>query len=301
MNRLIILVFCAWAEDLAAQPAADHHLHLLRSASSPPQGFALSAEDLIGQMDEAGIRRGVVLSIAYQFGNPFRPAVENEYERVKAENDWTGMQAAKYPDRLVAFCSVNPLKDYAIQEIVRCAQDPKLRRGLKLHFGNSDVDMDKTDHVTQLRRVFAEANRQRMAIVAHVRSNIDHNRPWGEIQARTFLDSVLPAAKDVVVQVAHLASAGGYEHDGGDKAMGVFADAIAAKDPRMRRVYFDVSVMRWESKKETLAKQLRTVGMKRLLYASDAPPPTGLKAFRRFPLSERERKRIERNIAPYLQ
>ena len=80
-------------EHLAAQPAVDHHLHLLRSANAPPQGSALKAADLIRQMDEAGVRRGVVLSIAYQFGNPFRPPVANEYARVKEENDWTATQA----------------------------------------------------------------------------------------------------------------------------------------------------------------------------------------------------------------
>ena len=41
------------------------------------------------------------------------------------------------------FCSVNPLKDYAIEELARCAKDPQLQLhiGLKLHFGNSDVDL----------------------------------------------------------------------------------------------------------------------------------------------------------------
>lgn len=252
-------------------------------------------------MDEAGIRRGVVLSTAYQFGNPFRPAVANEYERVKEENDWTAAQAALYPDRLVAFCSVNPLKDYALQEIDRCAQDLRLRRGLKLHFGNSDVEMDKPGHVEQMRRVFAAANRHRMAIVVHIRPNIDHGRRWGERQARIFLESVLPEAKDVVVQIAHVASAGRYEDEGVDKALGVFVDAIAAKDPRTKLVYFDVSVARWESKKETLQRQLRTIGMERLLYGSDSPPLAAWKSFRQLPLSDGELKQIEDNVAPYLR
>lgn len=286
---------------VCAQPAADHHLHLLRSSAAPPQGFALDAEDLIRQMDEAGVRRGVVLSIAYQFGNPFRPAVANERERVKQENDWTAAQAARYPDRLVAFCGVNPLKDYALQEIDRCARDARLRRGLKLHFGNSDVELDKPGHVEQMRRVFAAANRHRMAIVVHVRPNIDHGRPWGERQARIFLESVLPEAKDVVVQIAHLASSGRYDDEGVDKALGVFADAIAAKDPRMKRVYFDVSVTRWEPKEETLKQQLRTIGMERLLYASDSPPSAALKTFRKLPLTQEELKAIESNVAPYLR
>lgn len=298
---LFVCVVSAGAALLHGQPAADHHLHLLRSAIAPPPGFALNAEELARQMDDAGIRRGVVLSVAYMFGNPFRPAVTNEYERVRTENDWTASQAALYPNRLVAFCGVNPLKDYALQEIDRCANHPGLRRGLKLHFGNSDVEMDKPGHVEQLRRVFGAASRHRMAIVVHIRPNIDHGRPWGERQARIFVENVLPEAKEVVVQIAHLASAGRYEDEGVDKALGVFVDAIRAKDSRMKHVYFDVSVGAWESKKETLQKQLRAIGMERLFYASDSPPLAAWKAFRKLPLNEAELKQIEQNVAPYLR
>jgi predicted TIM-barrel fold metal-dependent hydrolase len=287
------------AVQLSAQPAVDHHLHLLRSMEGAPKGFD-NAKELIRQMDEAGIRRGVVLSIAYRFGNPFRPAVENERERVMKENDWTASQAGLYPDRLVAFCGVNPLKDYALQEIDRCAKDPRLRRGLKLHFGNSDVEMDKPGHVEQLRHVFAAASRHRMAIVVHVRPNIDHSRPWGERQARIFLEKVLPEAKGIVVQIAHLASAGPFG-EGADKALSVFADAIAAKDPRTELLYFDVSATGWESMMETFQRLLRTIGVDRLLYASDAPLVAAWKSFREFPLSEEELKQIENNVAPYLR
>ena len=173
-----------------AQPVADQNQHFLRAAIAPPEGLALTASDLIVQMDKAGIRRAVVFSIAYQFGNPNRPAMENEYERVKAENDWTREQAALYPKRLTAFCSTNPLKDYALAEIARCSRDA----GLKLHFGNSDVDLDNPNDVEQLQRVFREANRHRMAIVVHLHATISRQRPWGAQQARTFLERVLPSA-----------------------------------------------------------------------------------------------------------
>lgn len=299
MNRQILVWYVVAAVHLAAQ-AVDHHMHLLRSATAPPPGFS-NAGEVIRQMDEVGTRRGVLLSIAYQFGNPFRPAVANEYERVRGENDWTAEQAALFPDRLIAFCGVNPLKDYALQEIERCAQEPRLRQGLKLHFGNSDVELDKPGHVAQIQRVFAAANRHRMAIVVHVRPNIDHGRPWGDRQARIFLESVLPEAKDTVVQIAHLASAGRYDDAGVDQALGVFADAIAAGDPRTKRLYFDVSVTNWESKKGTLQRQLRAIGMDRLLYASDAPLVAAWNSFRTLPLSEAELKQIQVNVAPYLR
>ena len=49
----------------------------------------------------------------------------DEYARVVAENDWTLNEAAKYPKRLVALCSLNPLRTYAIRELARCGSDPR--------------------------------------------------------------------------------------------------------------------------------------------------------------------------------
>ena len=210
-----------------------------RGATTPME--MVDADRLIALLDQAGIRQAAVLSLAYMYGNPNRPPVEHEYEAVKAENDWTSAQVAKFPDRLVAFCSVNPLRPYALEEIARCAADPRLKRGLKLHFGNSDVNLTNPADAARLREVFALANRQRMAIVVHARTTISKQRPYGAEHARVFLETLLPAAPDVPVQIAHLAGSGGYDEAGVDDAVGVFVDAIAAKDPRVARLWFDVS------------------------------------------------------------
>src|SRR5262245_44613122 len=110
-------------------PVVDHHQHFF-SAAAIGLGRAniepLDAAALVAYLDDAGIKRAAVLSTAYQFGNPNRPAVEDEYAKVKAENDWTSQQVARYPTRLRGLCGVNPLKDYALDEIARCAQDPGL-------------------------------------------------------------------------------------------------------------------------------------------------------------------------------
>ena len=45
----------------------------------------------------------MILSIAYQFGNPNRPPVEDEYAKVKAENEWTSNQVARFPGRFRGF------------------------------------------------------------------------------------------------------------------------------------------------------------------------------------------------------
>src|SRR5947209_2104037 len=77
--------------------AFDIHQHLVSPATARLSNRQpVLARDLIAAMDSARVRRALVLSIAYQFGNPNRPAVEHEYEEVRAENDWTAAQAAQY-------------------------------------------------------------------------------------------------------------------------------------------------------------------------------------------------------------
>jgi predicted TIM-barrel fold metal-dependent hydrolase len=189
-----------------------------------------------------------------------------------------------------------------LEEIERCAKDPALRRGLKLHFGNSDVNLDDTSHIEKLQQVFRAANRYRMAIVAHIRANTQ--RKWGAEQARVFLDQVVPAAPNVPIQIAHLTGAGGYDDPGIDAALGIFADAIVARDRRMKHVLFDISgvfLLDWESKVDLIVKRLRTIGLNRIVYASDGPLLQNWEAFRKLPLTEREFQVIERNVAPYLR
>ncbi len=259
----------------------------------------------------AGIRRAVVLSLAYQFGNPNRPPVENEYDAVKAENDWTTQQVALFPDRLRGFCSVNPLKPYALQEVARCAKDQHLRLGLKLHFGNSDVDLNDPAHVELLQTVFRQANTNRMALVIHMRSSVTRKRPYGATEAGIFLNQVLPFALDVPVQIAHLAGAGGYDDRAIDQALSVFVDAIAKHDARMARVYFDVSGVvglgQWQDKVEKVAERIRQLGLERVLYGSDGagggnpPPRESWATFRKLPLTDSEFQTIASNIAPYMR
>jgi len=277
----VIAILAACAVVPAPSQSADlidHHQHLISpqalSVFSAPK--AITAADLIGEMDAAGIGRAVVLSDAYGFSNPFKNPGPGEYARVRAENDWVSAQVAMYPERLTGFCAVNPLRDYAIKEIERCSKDPNLRTGVKLHFGNSDVNLDIEEHVERTRAVFATANAHQMAIVVHAHANVDHKRPYGQKQSRVFLERLLPAAPDVTVQIAHLAGAVGYD-PATDEALGVYAEAIERGDPRVRHLYFDSSGIpitgMWEQSGPLLTKRMRQIGMDRILFGCDSPIP----------------------------
>jgi predicted TIM-barrel fold metal-dependent hydrolase len=69
----------------------------------------------------------------------------------------------------------------------------------------------------------------------------------------------------------------------------------------VKRLYFDVSVARWDGKVDQLVRRLLAIGMKRLLYASDGPPLPMWKSLRTLPLTEKEFRIIEKNVAPYLR
>jgi predicted TIM-barrel fold metal-dependent hydrolase len=215
---------------------------------------------------------------------------------------------AQYPDRLIGFCAVNPLKAYALEEIARCARDPHLRTGLKLHFGNSDVLLENTKHLEQLQRVFRLADRNGMALVVHARSTIDRNRPYGALQARLFIERLLPEAPNVPVQIAHLAASGGYDHPAIDRALSVYVEAIEKDATRMKNVFFDISGVSglgdWNADRAAqVAKRIRQLGLKRLLYGSDSPIPMNFprdayKGWHQIPLKEEEFRIIESNVSP---
>jgi predicted TIM-barrel fold metal-dependent hydrolase len=298
----------------AQTPSVDYHQHLFTPAAvalltGRPNAPGLKASDLIALLDSARIQRAVVLSVAYTWGKASRTPVAHEYDYVKAENDWTAQQVAQYPERLLAFCSFNPLKPYALKELERCSRDPQLHHGLKLHFGNSDVDLDNSADVAQVRRIIEAANRYHMPIVVHMHTSLDKQRKYGADEARVFLNQLLPAAADVPVQIAHLAGSGGYD-DATDAALGVLVDATTRQDGRMKNVWFDAAGVVQPGlsadKLRQIAARIRQIGVERVLYGSDAAaspdayPRAGWAAFRRLPLSEAEFRLIANTITPYM-
>lgn len=262
----------------------------------------VSAEQLIALLDNAGIQRAVVLSVAYQWDNR-NSKDPNAYEKVRTENDYTAREVAKFPNRLVGFCGVNPLKDYAIKELERCTNELHLK-GLKMQFGNSGVDLRKPEHLEKVRRVFRAANRLRTPIVAHLWINPEFEKEGGQ-HAKVFLEQLLPEVPDITVQIAHMAGGGRST----DTALAVFADAIAAKNPLTKNLYFDVSTLTVGQSKAGLqkdAERMRQIGLERILYGTDAsptnPPYVSWGSFKGLmPLTDAEFRIVASNIAPYLR
>jgi predicted TIM-barrel fold metal-dependent hydrolase len=267
-----------------------------------PYSEPVTADMLIADLDDAGIQRAVVLSIAYWFGEQEVSYPGDPYENVRAENDWTAAEVAKYPDRLVAFCGVNPLRDFALDEMRRCSTELGMP-GIKLHFGAEDIDVGDPEHLARVRRVFALANELGMAIVLHARGP-----EYGAEQAQIIVDSLLPAVPDVVLQIAHLW--GGAQVS--EPALEVFAEAAGTEAGR--NLWFDLTEVEpnaghSEELMARLADRIRQIGTDRVVYGSDmhasesSPPPAVAwpRLRRELPLSDEEWADIADNVAPYLR
>lgn len=260
----------------------------------PPVQKAIFADDLIARLDEAGIERAVVLSNAYFFDGLVPVGKGDRYAMVRAENDWTAAEVMRHPDRLVALCSFNPTKDYAVAEMERCAKN-KAFTGVKLHLGTSGVDLDDPEHVAKTRRVFEAANKLRLPLLVHTSGS----PRWGKDQAEIFLNELVAAAPDVQVVVAHLWGGAFYN----EPALGVFADAISSGNPAAKNLYFEASsVYSDEKMTQTLVRRMRQIGLHRIYFGSDTEPEDAWDNFRReVPLTKDELEKFAANVAPWAQ
>ena len=270
----------------------------------PPVSDPVTGEKVVAQLDDAGMKRAAVLSVAYWYGSPYGRPVDDEYAKVRAENDWVASEVSRYPTRLVGFCSFNPLKEYALAEVERCAKNPAFR-GIKLHFGNSGVELTRPEDAEKVARVFRAANQHHLAVVVHMWTSPEYETEGGK-DARVFLTKLLPEAPDVAVQIAHMAGGGRAT----DSALAVFANAITAHDPRTKNLYFDVATLTAGETPEGLqrdAMRMRQIGLNRILFGSDLSPPNpsprdSWQMFRlKVPLTDAEFRTIAANVAPYLR
>lgn len=266
----------------------------------PTVSQPIDGDALVRMLDEAGIERAIVLSNATWFDGVIAPAGD-QHQMVRTENDWTAEQVTRFPDRLFAFCSFNPLADHALAELEHCSTKSEFR-GLKLHFGNSGVDLLNPEHTEKVRRVFVAANRLGFPILAHLAASPAYGRRHSEI----FLNQLVPTASDVPVIIAHLWGGAGYV----DEALGVYADAISAGHPVTRNLYFDVAQISLvegnnDANLQKMAARMRQIGFDRLLYGSDGaigsgqPPERVWADFRvKMPLTDEEFRIIARNVLP---
>jgi len=242
--------------DPAAAPSVDHHMHIFSPEASrvltiicarvgpakcPPEisKAPSTGADVLRSLDAAGIRQGVLLSTAYFYASPDVADLHLDLAKeTRAENRFIVEQARASCGRLAAFISVNPLAPNAIDEIGYWAHAGGAT-GLKLHLGNSGVDLRAPEQVKRMAAVFRAADRARFPIVIHLQTRA---ADYGAEDAAIFLRNVAPAARGVPIQVAHAAGGGGLD-SGELAALATFADAFQRDPDGTRNIFFDLAMV----------------------------------------------------------
>ena len=297
-----LLAACAAAPPPRTAPLVDYHQHLVSPAFAPivkmPERDGAA---LVRELDAAGIERAVVLSVGYSFADE-RKALPDPDRLTREQNDWTSAEVAKNAPRLIGFCSANPLRPVALEELERCLGLPAMT-GIKVHLGNAGITLRDPAHLARMQQLFALAQRLRAPVLIHMRARGGSN--YGAEDARLLLDEIVPAAPDIEIVVAHLGASGPGYPPQNDEIMAVFAAAAERNDPRMANLYFDVSSNVTDditpADAALVAQRIRQVGPRRVLYGSDLSAPGGTigrgwEIFRtKLPLTAEEIQQIANN------
>lgn len=275
----LLLASCTATPKVAPRetPFADYHQHLV-SAGFVPIVKAPGVRDgaaLVKELDAAGIEKAVVLSVGYSFADE-RKGLADPDRLTREENDWTSSEVTKNAARLIGFCSANPLRPAALEELDRCLGLPGMT-GIKMHLGNAGVTLRDPAHLARMQEVFALAQRHRAPVLAHMRARGGTN--YGAEDAHLLLDKIVPTAPDIEIVIAHLGASGPGYSSQHDEVMAVFGAAAQRNDPRMRHIYFDVSSNVIDeitpADAALVVQRIREVGTKRILYGSDLSAPGG--------------------------
>lgn len=150
----------------------DFHTHIASKKmkdSFPffPDHYVIDANNLIAELDKNNINSAVILGSGYLYALYNK---KDRKQRVEFENNFIAHEAAKYPNRLVAFCSVPFLDKWIFEEIARCGDVLKLK-GLKIHLENNEIDLAIPQHSKRFLDILQKADKYKMIVTVHCKIN----------------------------------------------------------------------------------------------------------------------------------
>ena len=301
-----------------AAPRLDFHTHIvsrdliawLRGAVIDPAVVRyairpINGRILVDALEDDGVERAIALSVAHLHacdmpGLARRKSAAEERRDVRNENDFTARQALEYEPHLVPFASVNPKRDYAVEEFARCVEQRKMR-GLKVNFGASDVRLRDPEHLERVQTLFAEAARRNIPVVARVFNEAVSD--FGTEDLDILVTRVIDPIPGLRISIAHLGGGGGALEQGTLRVFAALIQAVRQRPQVAPRIWTDIaSILLTEprpglkpisaAQQSALGAMLKTWGVDRVLWGSDTTTdrnPSALAQARiAWPLTEME-------------
>jgi len=210
-----------------------------------PKAKLATAEEVIASMDEHGIDKSVILNLGWV-----------SHELCVETNDYILEAIARYPERLIGFCVIQPLAgDKALKELERCA-----RNGVKgIGEMRPDVqDFDLKDS-SVMRPVIETAVKHNLIFLTHASEPVGHQYfGKGNITPEAIYPFILNFP-DLKVVCAHW---------GGGLPFYALMPEVAEA---LSNVYFDTAATPFLYKPQIFKQIADIAGSDKILFGSDYP------------------------------
>ncbi len=284
-----IVLLCLVAVSSVAnppKPLTDGHVHILSPElikiwkglgipfSRPDEYYS----DIDVILSNTAVRRIDLISMAHVYTAEDFGGFKNERELVERENSYVAAARDKHSKKTRAFCSVDPLREYALAELERCRTALKMD-GIKLHHNANQVYLTVPEHLEKVKMVFEFAARHKMPILLHFDNS---HRRFGKPDIDLLAGSILKDIGPVELRIAHFGTSGGFS-----QRTRAFLNAFIEKldaEPELRKhkIKFDISAVALDKDSEgvrkltddefaVLARYIRRLGLKRIAFGTDYP------------------------------
>lgn len=210
-----------------------------------PKARTVSAEDLVAEMDGAGVDAAVAAGYGWTSSEAAR--LSNYYILESAQN---------HPERIIPFCSVSPLwGPDAINEIERCAADGA--RGIgELH---PDTQGFLHSDFATLAPVMDCARSLDLPVMLHASEPVGHSYPGKGTVTPDLLEALVTAFPSNTFIFAHFG--GGLP----------FYALMPEVKRSLRNCYFDSAAWPFLYEQEVFGVTASAIGHDKVLYGSDYP------------------------------
>ena len=210
-----------------------------------PKSRLVGASETVASMDAQGMDKSVI------FGFPWRNA-----ETFKRNNDYVIEAVARYPDRLIGFCCLDPMHPEAAAEVERC-----LKAGLsgvgELAFYTSGIDARCLE---SLDPIMALARQYNALVMLHTNEPVGHQYPGKSPNTLLQIYTLIQRFINNRIILAHW---------GG----GLFFYALLKKEVRetLTNVWFDTAASPYLYQPQIYDTALSLAGEDKILLGSDYP------------------------------
>ncbi|MFC1899712.1 amidohydrolase family protein [Chloroflexota bacterium] len=205
----------------------------------------ITVEELIASMDKSGIDISVVVNIGW-----------TSHELCVETNDYILEAVARYPQRLIGFCAVQPLTgDTAISEIKRCAANGI--RGI----GEMRPDIQKINFTDKaVIAPFIKATQEHnLILMVHTSEPVGHEYPGKGSVTPEVLYPLITGYPELKLVLAHWG--GGFP----------FYTLMPEVKQALKNTYFDTAASPFLYSPQIYREVINIIGAEKILFGSDYP------------------------------